>query len=188
VGDTVAMQESIVSRWFGRTQFEQLHPLLQTLHREGGGLRGPVDIHITGWLGRRLAQRLGVPTEAGAHVLDVTIHHGPTTLHWDRCFDERTRMHSTFVAQGQWPDGCWMESTGPLRLALSVDVVDGAWHWRPLKLWVHGVRLPLWCFPRSHAFKRVENGRYRFSVSFSLPLWGTVLSYGGLLEAVPRRA
>jgi hypothetical protein len=49
---------------------------------------------------------------------------------------------------------------------------------------VLGLRLPLWLFPNSIAFKTVEAGRYRFYVGFSLPLLGTVLSYGGLLSAV----
>jgi hypothetical protein len=38
-------------------------------------------------------------------------------------------------------------------------------------------------FPRSDAYKRIEGGRYRFQVTFTLPLLGTVLSYAGLLES-----
>lgn len=50
-------------------------------------------------------------------------------------------------------------------------------------MWLHGVRMPLWLLPRTTAYKRIEAGRYRFQVAFSLPLLGTVLSYGGLLTA-----
>ena len=35
--------ETIVSKWFG-ANFENLHPLLQTLHCNGGTLQGPVQI------------------------------------------------------------------------------------------------------------------------------------------------
>jgi hypothetical protein len=181
-----AMEHTAVSRWFG-LQFASLHPLLQALHREGGRLHGPVDVHVgrglAGVAGRALARRLGVPADGLAHRLEVNIRHAGQALHWDRRFDGTHEMPSTFLAQGQWPTGHWIEKTGPLRLALTVDVVDGAWQWRPLRLWLHGLRLPLWLFPRSRAAKRVEGGRYRFEVQFSLPGLGTILRYGGLLEA-----
>lgn len=92
-------------------------------------------------------------------------------------------MQSLFVPMGALPDGCWIEQTGPIRLALTVDIIEGGWYWRCLKMWLHGIRVPLWLMPRTQAFKRVEGERYRFYVGLSLPLLGTVLSYGGLLNA-----
>ena len=37
--------------------------------------------------------------------------------------------------------------------------------------------------PRSLAYKRIEGGRYRFEVAFTLPVFGRLLRYGGLLDA-----
>jgi len=48
-----------------------------------------------------------------------------------------------------------------------------------------GLRLPLWLFPNSQAYKTIENGRYKFYVGFSLPGIGTFLSYSGSLSEVP---
>ena len=45
------------------------------------------------------------------------------------------------------------------------------------------MRMPLWLLPETTAYKCIEGGRYRFCVSISLPLLGTVLSYGWLLQA-----
>jgi hypothetical protein len=174
-----------VSRWFGPA-FTDLHPLLQQLHREGGILSGLVEVHVptglAGFVGKRLAARLGVPTEGVRHDFAVTISHETDGLHWDRCFDGTREMRSLFRPVGQFPSGHWVESTGPVTMTLTVDIIDGGWHWRCLTMAVWGVGVPAWLFPRSRAYKRIEDGRYRFYVGFSLPLLGTVLSYGGLLE------
>lgn len=49
--------ENAVTRWFGE-DFGRLHPLLQTLHRHDGTLRGPVILWFAhgraGAMGRRL--------------------------------------------------------------------------------------------------------------------------------------
>ncbi|MET0815538.1 MAG: DUF4166 domain-containing protein [Pseudoxanthomonas sp.] len=183
--------ESAVSLWFG-PGFQRLHPLLQELHLRGGVLTGPVEIRIGKGLARplacALARKLGVPSGSGPHALSVEIGHQPHCLLWNRRFDNGGRMDSTFWPFGAWPDGLWLEETGPFRMGLAVEVIDGGWYWRCRKVWLHGIRLPLMLFPQSSAYKRIEHGRYRFQVSFKLPLLGTLLSYGGLLECVTSRS
>lgn len=180
-----------VERWFG-PRFAALHPTLQHLHRGGGGrLEGTVDVTVptglAGVIGRRLAQRLGVPIDTPRHAFTVDISHQADGLHWDRRFDGRTDMRSVFEPIGTWPEGWWLERTGPVQLRLTVDVIDGGWHWRCQRISWRGVRLPMGLFPKSRAYKRIdEEGRYRFEVSFSMPLVGTVLGYGGTLWAAPR--
>lgn len=177
--------DTAVSHWFGPA-FGQLHPQLQALHRHGGTLQGPLTIRfgrgLAGLAGRRLARRLGIPTEGGAHRLQVCIHHRDGRLHWDRRFDDGTRFASTFRPCGRWPDGSWIEETGALALRLQVDVVDGGWQWRCIGARLGRWPLPLWLLPGTHAGKRIEAGDYRFDVSIALPLLGEVLGYGGLLQ------
>ena len=174
-------------RWLG-TQAQGLHPLLRELHERGGVLRGNVDLTyghgLAGMLGRRLARRLGLPEAAGEHAFEVHVHHDSEGMHWDRCFDGTHSMRSLFVPVGLWPGGYWEERTGPVQLRLTVDIVDGGWHWRVLGLRWHGLPLGLGGL-RSKAYKRVEQGRYRFVVEFGLPLLGVVLGYAGLLDAQP---
>ncbi len=180
------MHSKLVSDWFG-ADFVKLHPLLQQLHKQGGQLAGKVEIArpagLAGALGKALAGKLGIPTQTGEHDLLVTISHQPDGLCWDRCFNHQSTMHSTFVPTGQLPDGYWLESSGPVQLYLTVDTDQGGWHWRCLKMKVHGLRLPLWLMPKTTAYKTIEGDKYRFYVGFSLPLLGTLLSYSGLLTA-----
>lgn len=171
--------------WFG-IKFSDFHPMLRKLHARGGVLRGDVTVTygtgLAGVVARRLATKLGIP-EAGVHDIRVEISHAADGLHWDRCFDGTSWMRSVFTPVGTIADGFWQENTGPLKLRLTVDIVDGGWHWRCLSVQFLGVPLPPWLFPKSTAYKTVENGRYRFHVGFSLPLLGGLLSYSGLLTA-----
>lgn len=174
------------SAWFGPA-FAQLHPRLQALHLQGGVLAGTVQVTfgrgLAGVVGRRIARKLGIPATGTEHQLQVSICHHGGVLHWDRRFDEAQQFHSTFRPVGHWPDGHWIEETSAIQLLLQVDLIDGGWHWRCIGARTGHWSLPAWILPRSEAFKRIEGDRYRFSVSFALPLLGEVLRYGGLLRA-----
>jgi hypothetical protein len=181
-----AVPGNAVVEWFG-PQFPRLDPLLQQLHRRGGLLTGEVRIDrghgLADWIGGRLLRRLGLPPQLERSGFGVQISHGGGVLHWNRRFGHGNRLCSQFRPVGSWPGGYWIERIGRLELRLTVDVVEGGWYWRCLGVRLAGVPLPLWLFPRTTAYKRVEQGRYRFGVRFELPLLGTVLGYSGLLEA-----
>lgn len=179
--------DTTAETWFG-TAFAELHPLLQDLHRKGGVLRGPVEVDfgtgLAGWLGQRLARRLGVPSTAGTHQLEVEIHSASGVLHWSRRFNGSSRFVSRFRPVGVYPSGHWVERTGPLTLLLGVQVVDGGWHWRHRGTRWLGVPLPRFLLPRTLASKAIEEGGYRFSVEIRMPLLGKVLGYAGTLALV----
>lgn len=178
------MAKTAVANWFG-PGFEALHPLLQALHREGGRLTGEIQIDAN-WIGKLLAKRMGIPVGRDRCGFAVEISHEDGVLRWERRFDDGRRMLSLFRPVGTWPDGHWRESTGRLEMDLTVEVIEGGWYWRPLRARLGGLPVPLLLFPRVEAYKRIENGGYRFSVSFAIPLIGTVLRYRGLL-ALERR-
>ena len=113
----------------------------------------------------------------------MTIRHTADALEWNRRFNNGAQMRSLFRPIGQRPQGYWVENTGPIEMHMTVDVDQGGWTWRLLRAYLRGIRVPLFLLPRSHAGKRIENGRYVFHVEFALPVLGTVLSYGGALEA-----
>ncbi|MBI3897611.1 MAG: DUF4166 domain-containing protein [Gammaproteobacteria bacterium] len=182
--DGLPPHETVVTRWFG-PQFDRLHPLLQDLHRHGGTLRGIVTIDlgrgVAGWIGRRLANRLGIPADVSKRGFEVDIRHTADALHWNRRFDNGDRVSTVFYPVGTWPSGHWIERTGKLHMTLTVDVINGGWHWRALGFDLGGLRLPIWLFPRSRAYKQIKDGKYFFSVAFVVPVLGTVLRYEGLL-------
>jgi hypothetical protein len=178
--------------WFGDA-FERLHPLLQRLHRGGGMLEGVIAIDtgpgIAGVLGRRLAARLGVPVAHQQCRFQVHISHESHRMVWARRFifpDGSSRqLTSIFTPHGAYPDGYWSETTGAMTLRLGVDITaGGGWQWRPMRVRLAGVPLPLSLFPTSRAGKRIENQQYRFQVVFSMPFLGRLLEYGGLLTPV----
>jgi hypothetical protein len=172
--------------WFG-ADFQRLHPLLQALHTQGGTLAGMIHISFAkglgGYVGRRLASKLGIPTNLPECSLQVDIAHHASGLHWNRSFNRTHAMESVFQPVGTYQNGYCEERTEAIAFCLTVDIVDGAWHWRCLNMRLKGIPLPLWLFPQSQAFKRIEVDRYYFFVGFSLPLLGTVLSYSGRLDA-----
>jgi hypothetical protein len=183
--DRRSLHETAVTRWFG-PQFDQLHPLLQGLHRHGGRMRGLITIEsgrgLARWIGRRLAHRLGIPADVAQRGFEVDIRHTGDALYWNRRFDNGDQMCSVFHPVSTWPGGYWIERTGKLHMKLTVDVIDGGWHWRALGFELGGLRFPVWLFPRSHAYKKIKDGKYFFSVAFIMPVLGTVLRYEGLLE------
>ena len=185
---TAVTTSSPVSAWFG-SEFVKLHPLLQALHLHGGQLEGDVHINygrgLAGWLGRRLAIKLGLPSGVAQTHLQVNISHRDGVLHWDRRFGcvEGTdhSMQSRFEPVGHWPDGYWLERTGALHIELGVAVINGAWHWQPRAFKLFGVPLPSVFMVSSRASKRVEAGWYVFEVHMSVPLLGMLLRYSGQL-------
>ena len=181
------MSKSNATRlWFGES-FDQLHPLLQKLHTDGGSLSGSVDIQfgqgIAGMLGRRIAKKLGVPTSGPDNTLRVDINHSDSQMFWNRTFNVDDTMKSVFEPVGTFPDGVWREDTGALSLQLRVDIINGGWHWILKEISLKGIQLPLWFAPRTDAYKTIIDNRYVFSVTVSVPLLGTIMSYGGRLTA-----
>jgi hypothetical protein len=179
------MPNELVKNWFG-DQFSDLHPLLQKLHTDGGRLTGDFDISygkgLAGIIGGRLAKKMNLPNE-GFHQLAVSISHDNDGLHWWRCFDDQTLVKSLFKPVGHIEEGYWIETTGPLSMKLTVDINNGGWFWRCLKVSFLGFPIPRWLIPHTNAYKIIEGGKYRFHVEFSLPIIGSLVSYQGLLRA-----
>lgn len=184
-----AFAPGLVERWFGPA-FVRLHPLIMAVHRHDTTLSGIVDLRygvgLAGWIGRRLGARLGLPPLAGPIPMRVDIHADETTLHWRRRFADGRIMNSEFRPVGQWPDGYWLERTGAITLQLTVDTDDGNWSWRPIGHRFRVLPLPAWIMPRLIAGKSIEENRYRFDVSMSLPVLGLLVAYGGLLDVTVR--
>ncbi len=68
-----------------------------------------------------------------------------------------------------------------LSLNLGVKILDGGWYWVQRKVKFMEVPMPTWLFPSSHAYKRIKNGMYEFSVTLTLPMIGKLVSYNGVL-------
>jgi len=179
------MPNELVKNWFG-DQFNNLHPLLQKLHTNGGRLTGDAEISygkgLAGIIGRRLAKKMNLPNE-GVHQLAISISHDSDGLHWGRSFDDQILVESLFQPVGHIGQGYWIETTGSLSMKLTVDINDVGWFWRCLEINFLGLPIPRWLIPNTNAYKIIENDKYRFHVEFSLPIIGSLVSYRGLLNA-----
>jgi len=179
------MTTNLTKNWFG-DHFSDLHPLLQKLHVDGGTLSGDVKIQygagLAGLIGKRLANKMTLPA-AGDNQLTVDISHDEQGLHWSRCFNGQNQVKSLFKPVGSIGEGHWIETTGPLTMNLTVDVIDGGWHWRTLAVQFMGLPIPKWLLPQTKAYKTIQDDQYRFHVEFSYPIIGSLVRYSGLLKA-----
>lgn len=121
--------QSVVSRWFG-AGFEQLHPLLQALPLHGGVLAGPIEITLGQGLARpfgcAIVRKLEIPLQAGPH----TGCGSKSATYPNVCSGIAASTiasvwipPSTLSAHGRTACG-----TGPVRLGLGVEVIDGGWY------------------------------------------------------------
>lgn len=175
--------KTITESWFGPS-FDQLHPDLQAIHRFGGKLSGKVSLHygkgIAGFLGKRIAKRMGVAALKSPSDFEVFIEHNQYAMTWRRIFDSTAVCESMFVPVGEFPAGYWIEKTGAVSVELGVRVEYGAWHWDCRRVLLHGVALPGFMRPVVKAHKRIEGGKYCFSVEFSHPWLGVLFGYEGV--------
>lgn len=178
---------SLVKTWFGE-EFNYLHPMLRDLHTYGGILKGKVLISLgkglRKYIGSAIAKKMGITLKSAEQDFEVIISHQNEVLHWTRRFGKENFMKSEFKPIGNKSQGYWLETTGSLTLALTVDIIEGGWYWRCIKIWIKGIRVPRFLFPKTTAYKRIENEKYRFYVGFNVLFLGTVLSYEGLLDAI----
>jgi hypothetical protein len=176
--------ETIVEEWFG-PKFSELHSLLQKLHKNGGVLSGQVQLSfgqgLAGFVGRRLASRLGVPIVAATHHLQVTICSQSGALHWAREFNGQNEFMSRFKPVGHYPYGHWVEKSGLLSLELGVKVHAGGWYWEHRRTRFLGIPVPKVLLPVTIASKTAEGDSYRFSVKIMAPVLGKLLEYSGKL-------
>lgn len=192
-----AIPENPTVTWFG-PHFNRLHPLLQSLHRDGGILRGQVELKVGkglgGWLGRRIASGMGIPAHlilAGRCDFSLEVSHRDQAMYWCRTLGADLRSannaaavsESQFKPVGDFQTGYWLEQHGHIRLHLGVELdQQGGWQWRLLRAFWFGIPIPIAVFPRLLAQKTSRGDNYQFKVAFSYPLIGLLFSYAGRLR------
>lgn len=92
-------------------------------------------------MGKRLAQKLGIPLQPGEHELRIEIDDQEHSLYWCRCFDQQDKVRSIFRAFGNYADVYLLEKTALIQLILTVDIIDFAWRQRSL-VRVFGLPVP----------------------------------------------
>ncbi|WP_299579563.1 DUF4166 domain-containing protein [uncultured Microbulbifer sp.] len=177
--------KNAVAHWFGE-DFDKLNPLLRRLHTQGGRLYGKVDITfgtgISGLIGRRIAGKLGIPSQAGKVPFSVEIRHSLETLFWSRTFANGHTMTSEFQPVKTFRQGgYWIESSGPVNIQLGVSIEGGNWQWLQQSVSIFQLPIPTILMPKVSAGKAIIDALYQFEVKMALPVLGFAFGYSGKL-------
>lgn len=157
----------------------QLPAQLQCIHdsRSEVQLRGRGDVIRGTGIFIALAARLAsLPPAATDVPISVSIQRDASGETWTRNFGSH-RMRSRL-----WTEGTLLkERLGAITFSFRLQEVEGRIEWRVCGARSMGMPLPASWFAKIKATEMLENGRYGFEVSASLPLLGPLISYRGWL-------
>jgi Domain of unknown function (DUF4166) len=172
---------SLYQRLLG-SSFDRLAAPVQQLHslplRTRAVWQGQADVTrgdglIAGLLGWVLRLPAAGPDQP--LVLTLTPEHGCES--WERRFGLRVFRSHQCRAGGQL-----IERIGPVTLAMTAYVADGALCLRMERAWAFGLMMPRLLTPVIVTRETSDRDRYRFDVAAHLPGVGLVVRYAGWLE------
>ena len=163
--------------------FESLPPTLRDFHDVERERRFRAVFRITrggGWL-RGLLCRLGrLPPPGDAVPLQLRVVPRGGREHWVRDFGGH-RLESVQWAAG----GLLLESLGPVRLGFRLSVEGPSLRLETVRTWVLGVRWPVRLAPRGGGIEVGREDGCAIEVHASVPLFGTLVQYEGLVVPDP---
>ncbi|MEP3276338.1 MAG: DUF4166 domain-containing protein [Stappiaceae bacterium] len=175
--------EAPFDRALGTATFEQMPPVLQTLHRADSPPVWQGKAHIdrgTSLPARLGAWLIGLPASGRDVPVTVTLDRDPSGQ-----TEKLTRNFSgkRFFSHMQLgPNREVIEGFGLLRFAIGVTADEEGTKMPVTQWWFAGIPLPRFLLPRSDTreFEDAE-GRFNFDVRISLPLFGLLVHYRGWL-------
>jgi hypothetical protein len=117
---------------------------------------------------------LPASTERGQGRLRVRLRGDRET--WIRSFPDREVRTTQRLWQGRL-----VESHGPVSFLFEVEADEMGMRFVGRGCWLLGVRLPRGLAPSVAASVRDEGNGWTVEVSLALPLFGTILNYGGVV-------
>ena len=184
-GARAGLYERLLGEGWGR-----LDEPVRGFHAPGGGVKrakGEFAVRRgSGLAARALARLLGLPPSGGAVPLLLSVEPlGGGGERWRRNFAGRE-----FVTEQREHAGLLLaERAGPFETLFRLAVEGGALAYRgegaALRVGPLRLRLPRRLAPRVEAWERAsEGGGVRVSVHVEAPLFGHVISYGGLVRTL----
>jgi hypothetical protein len=171
------------SRW------QELAEMVRRLHTPGAVVTavGVFQVRRGNWLTRCLAWLAGLPREADAVPVHLTVTPTGTTEEWRRLFD------GTPFVSWQWLEGDRLiERIGVSESQIEFDVAQGELHYRTkrFRLSLGFLRLPLpaWLGPSVTAWEKADGDRLHIHVEVRLPLLGRLICYEGTLTSIEAKS
>ena len=170
------MRENALQACLGDA-FTQLPDTIQRAHVGKIRLSGYARVTRGNGLARWLGDIMGLPTAADRVAMTVEGNHLADRMIWNRRFGDR-QFRSCFRLDG----GRLIESLGPFRLWLRLEVRDQRLHYVLERATILGLPVPRALAPQLEAWEGEHDGRYDFAVEVRLPVLGRLVRYEGLLE------
>lgn len=126
---------------------------------------------------RVIAAMFGLPPDGGDQPLIVTFKPAGDSEVWERNFSGRRFRSTQYVSKG-----LIFEAIGPITLVLKPVASSSGLSLEMPAAKFFGMPLPLFAVPRIATREWEVDGRYRFEVSATLPLFGLLVAYAGWLE------
>lgn len=157
--------------------FDALAETVRRAHIGRIRLDGPARVSRGGTLANLLANAMGLPPASERVAMSVEGDHLHDRMIWNRQFGDR-RFASCFRLRRDR----LIESLGPFRLQLRLEVRDRRLRYVLERVTLFGVRVPRALAPDLEAWEGERDGRYDFAVEVRLPLIGRLVRYEGLLD------
>jgi hypothetical protein len=157
--------------------FVKLPALVQQAHRGTIRLSGNAKVERGRGLGGLIAAIMGLPKSNPKAELVVVAWHFPDQIVWSRSFDGKV-FESTFKRD----DDLLVERMGPLSLYLQPMCEGGRLVYRLIATQIGPIALPRVLAPSMSAWESEKDGKYAFEVSVSLPIFGQMIRYSGVLD------
>jgi hypothetical protein len=157
--------------------FVKLPALVQQAHRGTIRLSGNAKVERGRGLGGLIAAIMRLPKSNPKAELVVVAWHFPDQIVWSRSFDGKV-FESTFKRD----DDLLVERMGPLSLYLQPMCEGGRLVYRLIATQIGPIALPRVLAPSMSAWESEKDGKYAFEVSVSLPIFGQMIRYSGVLD------
>ncbi|MBN9671560.1 SDR family oxidoreductase [Roseibium aggregatum] len=130
--------------------------------------------------GNLVCRVVGFPPEGEDTPVKVTIEKRGDREIWNRSFGDRT-FRSILKLSGSEGTGLVNERFGPVSFDIALERRDDGLHYPVKRGWLLGLPVPKWLLPTSEATETHQDGRFRFDVKISLPVFGLLVHYQGWL-------
>ncbi len=157
--------------------FDRLPETVRRAHVGTIRLTGQARVTRGGAIANIMADIMALPAAADQTAMSVEGDHLSDRMIWNRRFGDR-KFESCF----QLRQGRLIESLGPFRLRLRLEVQDSRLRYVLERVALFGIPLPRRLAPDLEAWEGEREGRYDFAVEVRLPFIGRLVRYEGLLD------
>lgn len=166
--------------------FDTLPPRVRELHGSASARQWAGHAEVRrgrGLIARLIGALIGFPPAGSQVPVVVSLAPEGSAERWTRNFAGRTFASLQFAGSGR-NDYLLVERFGPVSVALALVVEGDRLYLIPRRWSFLGLPMPRALLPKGTSFETEDQGQFRFDVEISLPLFGLIAAYRGMLSLV----